>query len=87
MGLPVKSLIAARFASAFALTAHAEDKKPLLVYVTGPIGVDNFLKQGWEGAQRAAKELGGTARLYESPDPTTKRQNVEAAALPAPIWS
>lgn len=80
MGLPVKSLIAALFASAFAFAAHAEDKKPLLVYVTGPIGVDNFLKQGWEGAQRAAKELGGTARLYESPDPTTKRQNVEAAA-------
>ncbi|MFT4182535.1 MAG: BMP family ABC transporter substrate-binding protein [Rhizobium sp.] len=45
-----------------------------------PIGVDNFLKQGWQGAQAAAKDLGGTAKLYESPDPTTRRANVEAGA-------
>jgi basic membrane protein A len=60
--------------------SNAQAAHPLVIYVSGPIGVDNFLKQGWAGAQRAAAELGGTAKLFESPDPITRRQNVEAAA-------
>src|SRR3984957_15626207 len=61
-------------------TALAADK-PLFVYVSpGPIGVDEFLKLGKAGAEQVAKELGGEAKTYESTDPTTQRQNLEAAA-------
>jgi basic membrane protein A len=66
--------------SVLATEAYAQAAHPLVIYVSGPIGVNSFLKQGWQGAQLAAKELGGTARLFESPDPTTRRHNVEAAA-------
>jgi basic membrane protein A len=55
--------------------------KPLFVYVSPtPIGVDDFLKLGKAGTERVAKELGGEAKTYESTDPTTQRQNLEAAA-------
>ena len=67
-------------AGLLATTALAADK-PLFVYVSpNPIGVDEFLKLGKVGTERAAKELGGEAKTYESTDPTTQRQNLEAAA-------
>src|SRR5271167_1398730 len=57
------------------------DNKPLFVYVSpNPIGVNDFLKLGKIGTERVAKALGGTAKTYESSDPTTQRQNLEAAA-------
>jgi basic membrane protein A and related proteins len=65
---------------ATATTAMAEDK-PLVVYVSpNPIGVNDFLKLGKAGAEKAAAELGAVAKVYESTDPTTQRQNLEAAA-------
>jgi len=55
--------------------------KPLFVYVSpNPIGVNDFLKFGKVGTERVAKELDGVAKTYESTDPTTERQNLEAAA-------
>jgi basic membrane protein A len=67
-------------AGLLATTALAADK-PLFVYVSpGPIGVDEFLKLGKAGAEQVAKDLGGEAKTYESTDPTTQRQNLEAAA-------
>ena len=55
--------------------------KPLIVYVSpNPIGVNDFLKLGRTGTEAAAKALGAVAKTYESSDPTTQRQNVEAAA-------
>ena len=57
------------------------DDKPLFVYVSpNPIGVNDFLKLGKIGTERVAKALGGDAKTYESTDPTTQRQNLEAAA-------
>ncbi len=71
-GLAVAGLLAS--------TAVAADK-PLFVYVSpNPIGVDDFLKLGKAGTEQVAKELGGEAKTYESNDPTTQRQNLEAAA-------
>jgi len=70
------------FAIALAATAagHAADK-PLFVYVSpNPIGVNDFLKLGKVGTERAAQAVGGEAKTYESSDPTTQRQNLEAAA-------
>ena len=55
--------------------------KPLFIYVSpNPLGVNEFLKLGKVGTERAAKEFGGEAKTYESSDPTTQRQNLEAAA-------
>ncbi len=71
------SLVAGLFATA----AWAADAKPLFVYVSpNPIGVNDFLKLGKAGAEQVAKELGADAKTYESSDPTTQRQNLEAAA-------
>jgi basic membrane protein A len=77
--------IAAGFcAASFALLTTASlaaDSKPLFIYVTpNPLGVNDFLKLGKVGAERVAKALGGEAKTYESSDPTTQRQNLEAAA-------
>lgn len=62
-------------------TASAAAEKPLFVFVSpGAIGVDEFLKLGKAGTEAVAKELGADAKTYESTDPTTQRQNLEAAA-------
>lgn len=65
---------------ACAFAAGAESK-PLIVYVSpNPIGVNDFLKLGRIGTEAAARQLGARSKTYESTDPTTQRQNVEAAA-------
>ena len=67
------------FAVLFANASLADDK-PLFIYVSpNPIGVNDFLKLGKVGTERVAQELGGQAKTYESSDPTTQRQNLEAA--------
>jgi basic membrane protein A len=66
---------------AFLATASYAEDSPLFVYVSpNPIGVNDFLKLGKAGTDRVAQELGGHAKTYESTDPTTRRQNLEAAA-------
>jgi basic membrane protein A len=69
------------FAGLLASSALAEDAKPLIVYVSpNPIGVNDFLKLGKAGTEKVAAEIGGEAKTYESTDPTTQKQNLEAAA-------
>ena len=52
-----------------------------IVYVSpNPIGVNDFLKLGKAGTEKVAAQLGAAAKVYESTDPTTQRQNLEAAA-------
>jgi basic membrane protein A len=66
---------------AFAATAGLADDKPLFIYISpNPIGVNDFLKLGKIGTERVAQAFGGPAKTYESSDPTTQRQNLEAAA-------
>ena len=68
-------------AAAMIVTAHAAaaDDKPLIVYVSpNPIGVNDFLKLGKAGTEKVAAQLGAVAKVYESGDPTTQRQNLEA---------
>lgn len=61
-------------------TGAVAQSKPLIVYVSpNPIGVNDFLKLGQVGIEAAAREVGAVARTYESTDPTTQRQNLEAA--------
>ena len=62
-------------------TSAAAATKPLIVYVSpNPIGVNDFLKLGKAGTDKVAKELGLELKTFESTDPTTQRQNLEAAA-------
>ena len=73
-------MLAGVAAMAAATVAMADDK-PLIVYVTpNPIGVNDFLKLGKAGTEKVAAQLGAAAKVYESSDPTTQRQNLEAAA-------
>lgn len=72
LALPLLALLAAPSLAA---------DKPLIIYVSpNPLGVNDFLKLGKLGADEAAKAAGGEAKTYESTDPTTARQNLEAAA-------
>jgi basic membrane protein A len=75
------TLAAGAVLAALAGRSFAADAKPLFVYVSpNPIGVNDFLKLGKLGMERIAKELGGEAKTYEGSDPTTQKQNLEAAA-------
>jgi basic membrane protein A len=75
------TLVAASIMALTSSVSSAEDAKPLFVYVSpNPLGVDEFLKLGKIGTERVAKALGADAKTYESTDPTTQRQNLEAAA-------
>ena len=72
---------APRLPSSRSSPASLAADKPLFIYVSpNPIGVNDFLKLGKIGTERVAEELGGEAKTYESSDPTTQRQNLEAAA-------
>jgi basic membrane protein A len=73
------------FAAMLGTSAVAQDK-PLIVYVSpNPLGVNDFLKLGKAGTDRVAEALGGTSKTFESTDPTTQRQNLEAAAKEATV--
>jgi basic membrane protein A and related proteins len=75
------TLAAAALAAAFATPSRADGSNGLYVYVSpNPIGVNDFLKLGKLGTERIATQLGGQAKTYESSDPTTQKQNLEAAA-------
>jgi len=76
----VRGLAGFAIAASFASAAWAADK-PLIVYVSpNPLGVNDFLKLGKAGAEKVAAELGADVKTFESTDPTTQRQNLEAAA-------
>jgi basic membrane protein A len=73
------------FAGLLATSASAADK-PLIVYVSpNPLGVNDFLKLGKAGTEKVAAELGADSKTFESSDPTTQRQNLEAAAKDAQV--
>jgi basic membrane protein A and related proteins len=76
----LRSALGALVAGFLTSAAVAADK-PLFIYVSpNPIGVDEFLKLGKVGVEAVAKELGADAKTYEASDPTTQKQNLEAAA-------
>jgi basic membrane lipoprotein Med (substrate-binding protein (PBP1-ABC) superfamily) len=77
----VRGLAGFAIAASFASAACAADK-PLIVYVSpNPLGVNDFLKLGKAGTEKVAAELGADVKTFESAgDPTTQRQNLEAAA-------
>lgn len=51
-----------------------------LVLVTpDPVGVNDFLKLGVAGIEAAAEASGGESRVFESSDPQSRSQNIDAA--------
>ena len=71
--------MAAVLAIGAAAPAQAAGNK--IIFISpNPLGVNDFLKLGRKGAEEAAAGIGGEAKIYESTDPATRRQNVEAAA-------
>jgi basic membrane protein A and related proteins len=56
-----------------------------IVYITpNPVGSDSFLQLGVNGARQAAQQIGAQFKLYESTDPTSISQNVDAAIRSKP---
>ncbi len=56
-----------------------------IVYITpNPVGSNSFLKLGVDGARKAAEQAGAQFKLYESTDPTSISQNVDAAVRSKP---
>jgi basic membrane protein A len=56
-----------------------------IVYITpNPVGSNSFLQLGVEGARKAAQQAGAQFKLYESTDPTSISQNVDAAVRSKP---
>ncbi len=65
--------------------AKAEDVSYVLV-TPSRIGVNKFLGLGKTGIEKAAEAQGVKARIFEGTDPSTRRQNVQAAIdMKAPI--
>ncbi|WP_441694695.1 BMP family ABC transporter substrate-binding protein [Inquilinus sp. YAF38] len=77
----IGSIAAAAVALALGAALPAQAAGGKLVFISpDPLGVNDFLKLGRKGAEAAAAAIGGEAKVYESTDPATRRQNVEAAA-------
>jgi basic membrane protein A len=77
----LRGLLAGAAALMAVSAAQAQDAKPLVVFVSpNPVGVNDFLKLAKAGTEKAAEAVGATAKVYESTDPTTIRQNLDAAA-------
>ncbi|MFJ6323176.1 MULTISPECIES: BMP family ABC transporter substrate-binding protein [unclassified Rhizobium] len=65
--------------------AKAEDA-PYVLVTPSRIGVNKFLGLGKTGIEKAADAHGVKARIFEGTDPSTRRQNVQAAIdMKAPI--
>ncbi|MFG1705832.1 BMP family ABC transporter substrate-binding protein [Nonomuraea sp. M3C6] len=64
-------------------TAAAPAKSVILI-TPNPVGTNSFLQLGVKGAEAAAKEIGASFKLYESKDPTSIAQNVDAAVRAKP---
>jgi basic membrane protein A and related proteins len=62
----------------------AELARSLVVVTPNPVGGNNFLQLAVEGARRAAAQNGMEVQVFESTDPTSIQQNVEAAVRERP---
>ncbi|GAA2879444.1 hypothetical protein GCM10010517_41740 [Streptosporangium fragile] len=65
-------------------TAEAAPGKSVILITPNPVGTNSFLQLGVKGAEAAAKEIGAAFTLYESKDPNSIAQNVDAAVRAKP---
>ncbi|WP_267553025.1 BMP family ABC transporter substrate-binding protein [Rhizobium rhizogenes] len=61
---------------------HTEAQQAPRIVLVSPnqIGVNDYLKLAAAGSEAVAKEHGGTAKLFESLDPITRKRDLDAAA-------
>jgi basic membrane protein A and related proteins len=64
--------------------AGGETAGSLIVITPNPVGGNNFLELAVQGAEAVADEQGLDLRVFESSDPTSIQQNVEAAVREQP---
>ncbi|WP_214321204.1 BMP family ABC transporter substrate-binding protein [Nonomuraea sediminis] len=58
--------------------------KSVILITPNPVGTNSFLQLSVKGAEAAAKEIGASFKLYESKDPTSIAQNLDAAVRARP---
>lgn len=61
-----------------------DTKKSIIVVTPTPLGSNNFLQLAVAGAKRAAKKHQASLKTYQSTDPTSIQQNVDAAVRAKP---
>jgi basic membrane protein A len=64
-------------------TGAAGDESIILITPT-PIGSNNFLQLAADGAEQAGEKYGASVDVYESEDPTSIQQNIDAAVREKP---
>jgi len=64
--------------------AGSSNGRSIILITPNPVGSNSFLQLGVKGAEAAAKEVGAEFKLYESKDPTSIAQNVDAAVRAKP---
>ena len=64
--------------------AGEETAGSIIVITPNPVGGNNFLELAIEGAEQVAEEEGLELDVFESTDPTSIQQNVEAAVREKP---
>jgi basic membrane protein A and related proteins len=64
-------------------TAAATDASIILITPT-PVGSNNFLQLAVDGANEAGEKYGASVDVYESEDPTSIQQNIDAAVREKP---
>lgn len=62
----------------------SEAKGSIVVVTPNPVGGNNFLQLAVDGARRVAEQRGLSVKVFESSDPTSIQQNVEAAVREKP---
>ena len=65
-------------------SAAGSSGRSIILITPNPVGSNSFLQLGVKGAEAAAKEVGAEFKLYESKDPTSIAQNVDAAVRAKP---
>lgn len=60
--------------------AEAQQAPKIVLVSPNQIGVNDYLKLAAAGVQAVAKEHGGTAKIFESVDPITRKRDLDAAA-------
>ncbi|MCT9930111.1 BMP family ABC transporter substrate-binding protein [Planotetraspora sp. A-T 1434] len=83
-GAALALMLAACGTSSTPETGASAPGKSVILISPNPVGVNSFLQLGVKGAQAAAKEIGASFKLYESKDPNSIAQNVDAAVRAKP---
>jgi basic membrane protein A len=64
--------------------AGAENENSIILITPTPIGSNNFLQLAADGAVQAGEEFDASVDVYESEDPTSIQQNIDAAVREEP---